>query len=702
MHRDIIGQATAQVAVLPARAAYLIAAGSRSGFRRAAQEASTRWAGMTELIVPVPSRGQVAQAWKQLIEIGRLDCVVNVDVSTGAALSAAENAQLPLVELRHIDRSGPSLWTAHPSNIAPDRPANSSYVIATGDSAPLWEITAAGDLTEQHVHDLGVTAFARRPRTSDEIGRAQLSNHTLLDRTVEQFGEYQASSGPSPSPSVLWITPPNSLKDCIWYWNCRALRSLNFEPLPMTLLPHRGLDSWVDFAQQFGATLARPEDIEPDVVICSLSIDESGLDAIADLLGLKRSEKKLRMARRSPPPELRKAPFTYQTNVDPRVFVTFGRMYGRTAEAVIQTGTPRTMLTVDSPVRFAGSGYALLRISSSALDHLPRRASTASLALQNADWYGDALQIRTNATSRYRLDLTIPSLEEATWALVREVSPSSRLSDKGRLAHRLDELAPAQLLLDQGVHEVIRELTTPRSKELLRELARLRGEGHSDADLAELAAGWGGRAERRYKAAADLRGTVGKHASHAAEALATESWAERGLEVRCDQCSLRSFVPLRDAEARSTCPACRAVRPYEAAPDLRINYRLNSLVDRASDQGVIAHLMAAAALRHRDPRTHLLMGVDVAMTDGTNAEVDLFGVHGSKVIAGEAKTSPGEFDEHQLRRDVSNSERLGVDLHILASPNPIPDETVEQVAALTAAVGLELLIVEGSDVRLPP
>lgn len=700
MYGDAIGQATAQVAVVPARAAYLIAAGSPAGFRRAAQEASTRWAGMTELIVPVTSRGHVAPAWKQLIEIGRVDCLVNVEVAGDAAVKVAEGLQLPLVDLRHIDRSGPSRWSIHPANVATDRPASSAYVMSTSDAAPLWEITAAGDLTPEHTSDLGAEAFARRPRTADEIGRAQLSNLTLLDRTLEQFGEYQASNGPFPSPSVLWVTQPNSLKDCIWYWNCRALRSLTFAPLPMTLLPSSGLEAWVDFDRQFIATLARPEDIEPDVVMCSLSVNESRLAVIADLLGLTRSTKKLRTAQRSPPPDLRSPPFTYQLNVDPRSFVTFGRAYGRTAEAVVQTGTPRTMLSLDSPVRFTGSGFALLRVSSSALDHLPRRDSTAALVLQNADWSDGALQIRTNANSRYRIDLTIPSLEEATWALVREAAPDSRLSDKGRLAHRLDEIASAQIVLEPGVHEVIRELTTPRSKELLRELARLRGEGHSDADLADLAAAWGGRAERRYRSAADLRSTVGKHASRAAEMLATESWAERGLEVRCDQCSLRSFVPLREAEARSTCPACRAERPYEAAPDLRISYRLNSLVDRASDQGVIAHLIAAAALRLRDPRTHVLMGVDMTLTPGTSTEIDLLGVHGGKVIAGEAKTSPVEFDESQLRRDIQNSRQLGVDQHLLVSPKPIEPAIVEQAAALTAKAGLELLIVERGDIRL--
>jgi hypothetical protein len=42
-----------------------------------------------------------------------------------------------------------------------------------------------------------------------------------------------------------------------------------------------------------------------------------------------------------------------------------------------------------------------------------------------------------------------------------------------------------------------------------------------------------------------------------------------------------------------------------------VQYRLNTLVDRAADQGVLPHLLVAAVLEQRDERTLILPGVDV-------------------------------------------------------------------------------------------
>ncbi len=281
------GQTTATLAVLPARVVYLIAAGSRSGFRRVGQEASCRWAGMTELIVPLRQRGGIAAVWVEMVEHGEYDCLVNVDASSDAAERAKRQLQLPLVQLRNIDRAGPSQYSVHPSNVLELAPRPNAPLMATSADAPLWEVASAGDLTDEHLADPWEQGFARRPRCADEIGRAQIAGETLFDRGLEQFGEHHASGGGFSVPTVLWITKPNSLTDCLWFWNCRALRPLTFNPLPIYLLPHRGTEHWVDFAGQLGSALARSEDIEPDVALCSLSVQEAELKVLAASFGLE-------------------------------------------------------------------------------------------------------------------------------------------------------------------------------------------------------------------------------------------------------------------------------------------------------------------------------------------------------------------------------------------------------------------------------
>jgi hypothetical protein len=57
---DLLTHRTFRVAVVPARAAYLTASRSSAGFRRAVQEACTRWGGATEPILQVSPAGKLS------------------------------------------------------------------------------------------------------------------------------------------------------------------------------------------------------------------------------------------------------------------------------------------------------------------------------------------------------------------------------------------------------------------------------------------------------------------------------------------------------------------------------------------------------------------------------------------------------------------------------------------------------------------
>lgn len=231
------------------------------------------------------------------------------------------------------------------------------------------------------------------------------------------------------------------------------------------------------------------------------------------------------------------------------------------------------------------------------------------MVLKNADWSDEYLQVRTSANSRFHFELVVPEVEEAAWSVLRSVTAAAQLSDKGRLAHAVESVSSVDVAIETGVLPVVSKLTTPRSKELRRGLRRLRDAGHDDADLVEMASSWGGRSQRRHRSADNLRAKVGDDAFGAAEVLVSRNWAERGFEIRCDQCTIRSFVPLADVAAEARCPARGAVRVFEGERAPSINYRLNGLIDRASDQGVLPHVMAQAALVKHDPDTRLLLGV---------------------------------------------------------------------------------------------
>ena len=500
---------------------------------------------------------------------------------------------------------------------------------------------------------------------------------------------------------VLWVTKPRILRECVHFWNLRALRSLGFARAPMALLATDSGIDWGQFGQHLVPHLRRPDEFEPDVVLCSLSVDETALDDIAMSLGLVRSTVKPYSRWSSPPPPLRQAPHTYRLNIDPRQYVSFARDYGRTSTATVQVYRQDTRIEFDSPVRVGRSGRVMLRLESDLFAGLPKRPAVASMILDGATWWGEQLQIATIAMDRYRLDVRVPSLRDAAWRLLRDRCARVELSDKGRMAQRLLELDGYEVLLDRDVRPTIGALKTRRSTALAAQIERLLAEDRLTDDIRDLALQLGETQQRRFRSVEQLRSAIGTQGVESAERLCHQGWAERGLSIRCRRCSVRSFVALNQTQSEGVCPACQAVQPYELDPSggaAQLQYRLHGLIDRAADQGVLPHLLAIAALRRENDRTFLIPGADVEFADGTRREVDLFGVFDGTVVAGEAKTSGVGFEESDIKADVGLSAALGADAHLMVATEEITDETVERARQLTHDANLRLILIQGEEV----
>ena len=696
-----IGQSTFRVRVLPARAGYLTKPDDTCGVVEAIREASTRWAGFSEPIIPVPAAGVVDGWWVQTLKTAEVDGLVNVNIDVDVAERVAKTLGLPVVNLADIDRSGRTQFSTHPANLQQTRLqfADQAAVLARADGA-LWEKTAAGDLTAEQKADCEDASIpVWRPETADLIGRAQLDETCWLDVGAAHFAEHRIVGGPFAAPAIVWVTEPDSVADCVYFWNLRALRSRRLRPAPMLLIPAEQIFHWTGFADALAYRLSRPEDIEPDVVLNSLSVGPDQLDEIAGLLGLIESTEPLRGNMQFPPLPLKRAPFTYRRDIAPRTYFHSPRRYGETAQTLVQVYRDSTVAEVDSPVQFTGGGRALVRVASSAFDGLPKRPTTASLIMKDASWSEDELEYATYAQNRYRLELRVPTLSEAAWALLKNRTAQAALSTKGQLAHRLNELGAAEALLQDSVIQVIESLRTRRSQDLERALQRVL-EHVSPTDelrtrLEALASEWGQRSKRRFLPISEIKG-LGENTGSAVERLCFRSWAERGLKIRCGQCRIRSFVPLPETTPEPQCPACGATNtrfePAGGGPEM--HYRLNARVDRAADQGIIPHLFADAVLTAEDPQTFLLQGVDVTFEDGRKKEVDLYGITRGKVVAGEAKTSPAEFTPEQLASDIKLSVALAADTHLMVSTGEIPRTTKKQARQLAEAQGLDLRLID--------
>jgi hypothetical protein len=698
---EYVGPASVKVTLVPARAAYLIRAGSRTGFRRAVQEASTRWGGMTEPIIPVRRNGCVDGWWRQVLEISDVEGLVDVDLGPDLAGSVAEALELPVVPIKHIDRDGYTKWTTHPASL-PSRGDPTQAPVISCVNSPLWQAVAAGDFSTAHeAQHEGLIRF-RRPNTADQVARAALHGQTFLDRTVDSFYEHYARDL-WPMPAVVWVTAKDSILDCLWFWNFRALRSLNFESSLMILVPLDDVQHWLNFSRDLAGQLSRPDEFTPDVAVNSATVSVEKLHLFASaVLGLEYSEQPARTGHKHPT-TLRVPPFTYRLNLELGRWLTFYREYGDEVEAEAHPVGGHVILKVSSPIAFSNGEYTLLRMKSNLFDGLPKRNVLAEKIVKNGLWRQGAVQISTNATSNYRLDFTIPSLDEAVHTLISSRTMRHELSDKGRPAAALMADSDLSALLRPSVYEAIVHLTTPRAKAFMREMDSLRAGGMPEEEVQAFGARWGGRGERCYGSAAGLIGRLGRRAAGPVEALETLcelGWAERGLETNCDRCGFRSFVQITTASMGAVCPGCRAGTSFTIGESgLAVQYRLNTFIDRASDQGIVPHLLVVAALKRQCEQTSLLAGTLVTLGDGTTPEVDVIGIHDRQFVAGEVKAKARDFTQTQLERDIALSASLGVDTHILATVDDVPLTVVEAAQELANDAKVRLLVLSRDQLR---
>ena len=442
----------------------------------------------------------------------------------------------------------------------------------------------------------------------------------------------------------------------------------------------------------------RPAEFSPDVLLVSINVDDEQLHAIAKALGLEPSHEDIRSGHRWPT-ELRSEPFTYLTDVNPWHWYVFDRCYGLDRRFEMQLFAEQTDIRVPSPVTFRHLGAALLRLSGPPFDGLPRRPSIASRIVRNAEWRGEALQLRTVGINEYQLSLVIPSLADATMQVLADSTASHQPSEKGRLAAAFESKAPLSLLLRPYLRDALTALATPRAGELTRQLEAAQSEAADQHALLEIAATWGGRSERRYRRSIELERVPNTEAIDITEQLCALGLAERGFETRCTRCGMSSFVPMPTVAGQPLCAACGAAAHYTLnKKELTVYYRLNAFVDRIVDQGVLPHLHVLAELYRRAPLSHLLTREKVRFADTVSdaPEVDIVGLYSGRVLAGEVKTFAAQFTDQQIERDVELSARLGADVRLLAALDAAPDELRERAESRCRKHGLELLIIDSA------
>lgn len=693
---DYRGQYPLDITVVPARAVYLVQEGSSAGFRRAVQEACSRWAGATEPIIPVSAKGEIADWYHDVVTLAKVDGAINVNLPQEAAVLAARTIGLPCEPIRMIDRSGTTQRTCHPAWLGePDTP-HQSRVIAREDG-DLWQTTAIGDLTDENLSQMDPSTFhVRRCSTDDDAFWPQFSGTTLVERTVVEFEERLGSQALGAAPTILWIANANSLQDCWDFWNARALRPIRFGSLPMFFLPYPDATNWLNVNKVINDKLRRTAEFNPDVLLITSSLTESDLKSAASFLNLTPYSGDVRL-RHLYSSELRAEPFTYKIVPDPWPLVSYERRYGKTTQIDVHLFRRGATVRFDSPVKFR-AGDTLVRLESPILEGLPRRPSVAALVHETAAWKDDSIQLEMRGYNSYSFPISVPTLQEVAVALLNRTTNKFHVSDKGRLGEGIRETVSLELIRQPKLFETISQLTTPRIKHFISAAQRQLGPDIDLETLKQLATEWGGRSERRMLNAENLRGGASPENVNALESLCALQWAERGLQIKCTVCRLSTFMRLEETGSRgkAQCPGCGSTQKYTTGnADVSLFYRLDTLVDRASDQGVIPHLLTISELENRASPTFFLPGVDLWFPDEPNKnEIDIFGIYDGDVLAGEVKTSGTEFSEKEIRKTVDVASRIDADVLLMAAPDEIPQAATAFARSLCNPEGLELLILD--------
>jgi hypothetical protein len=697
---EYLGEQALEVAAAPPRNAYVIRQGDRAAFESAVREASSRWAGVTEPIIPMRKNGKIDPGWLELLDISRIETLVNVGCDESVTESLAKNRDLNHVPYSQIE------FAPHPQAMHWSAVARNLQPTAAREDAPLWEMVAAGSPNEPT--DAPSLAPVLRFGTEDIAGRAAIQGETVLDAGLAGFSEYVKMNRIVSPPALIWLTPPNHLPACLWFWNMRALRSLAGRVAPMILLP-TSYKSWVGLPVLINSCLSRQYHGDVDVVVEGHGRAHSQISDLIEYLKFEpHASDNFNYDAGGWSPDKRTPPFKYLEGFDPRKWLSFKRRAGYHTTKRVQRFRARTTVSLAIPsLQTAipeGASFPLYyRLSGGFLSEIPRTKLTAGLIHQDARWRDVELELAA-PIPRSEISVSSPSPSQVLNALKQGIGALTYDSDKGRLASAIHEARSGAVLLEPDALSLIGKLRTPRSRDVMKQLRQLASDTPT-RKLEEIASSLGNRSGRKFSSAAPLGG---RQALAGLEKLVGDGWAERGLELKCQRCGVSSFVPLHEVTNAANCPGCSASGTYSAAKGLDVMYRLDTLVDRASDQGALPHLAALMTLQQRSHETHLSMGLQIDWPDGTSQEADLFGFMGSRIISGEVKTSASEFDAEQIIRDVELSRRLKADVHVMAATQEIPRTAIRFVIERCAAASLQPMILmpaEGSGmtmIGIPP
>jgi ribosomal protein S27E len=694
-----LGQSVVNLDIRPLRAAYMVPHRNGAAFSRAVLIACDRWGGLQEPIVPVSPRGRIRPLWKQLLEIAHPDVMVDIaGLADPVRARLASEFAVQIFSARQFEEWGDRI---HPLGVhSADEVRSLGVVMPKSRRAAL--LAATGAIPDSDEIDEWRELGARVTVSDDlsALAAAQLSGQTVLATSVHKCGEILVE-GWGGGMGMVWVAPSTSLRDALYFWNFRARMTQRLMPgFAVMVDPKAALsEAFVDALRR--RTAARTGEIAPAFTLCSLSVGDGVLRELISKWGFsEQTDNTIHQSFGKLKPEDERH---VTVAVNWRPFIPTGRRVEGIRQPVLaQLFRPRTKLLLPSPIAFNPQigGNVRLRISGSLEFALPRSKAAVQLVDQQALPADEGFELNSFARQLYELDVNVPTRQEVLTAMLGERHITYQLNQKGRHTLGVIRLAPdPQLFANTSTEAVVTALTGARSKHLAVELAK-RLKGVSEEERHEMAALF---AEERLRSFLTLEHIAGRAKLVAGAALAEldrliqHLMAERGLVVKCNECGMRSFVRLDQSREPITCPACSSSAAYQSdkSGEPQMHYRLNSLLETASGQGIVPHMFGIAGLMRRDPQTYVLPASDVFKNGKPLGEADLVCLSSSEVLVGEAKRTRAWFSGRQIRRDVQLAIEMGATTYVMVCMEPLGAELDQMALQIATKRGLSLLAIDG-------
>ena len=699
-----LGQEMLNVDVRPVRMAYAVAKDSAEDFRAAVLEASSRWGGIQEPILPVGSDGRILDNWLPLLELAPVDYICAISGANEHRRALQEQTGREVVTLEWIQQH----LTLHAVAAQPDLDALSNVFGARPDD-PITYMSALGAAWAQDQLDIWRQArigVFPQPFGLEQLAGAQLNDSSLIAATGRQCGETRVE-GIAGGPVVVFLADPDSLEEALWYWNIRALTPLRLGHFQMCLLPLGDLPR--DLHQLLeGCCRRKHYRYTPDVLAYSTTADPATVGRSMTAIGLvEDSSGTFSMHWPNPADAGALVGELTVAVANPMQLVAGRRDFGQRSKTPTSLRRKETIVDVDSPVRFRYfGGQVRVRFSGSPVFALPESASAAKLFHRDAFQAQTFVELATAPQNHYTLSLDIPDRLAVLSAYLADRHIPYSISDKGRLALGVQNAAPdLNRLRDPIALAVIDALTTHRLKYELREIQNQFPNGDPERLEAIARSLLNVRQSTRTldqifsELCANGVTTTRPVVGTMLVSLTDAGLIFRGLETACHVCGMRSFTELTETTAPAKCPGCRAHASYSADDRNQpvLHYRLNALLDRASDQGALGHLAVAAALidLHGENNVAHLPGVNLTGPGGVTKEADSLALVRGDVWLGEVKPRGELFTGEQVARDLDLAEMVGAKTYLMASTSDFDNAVIKDALEAASARRMQLAVLDG-------